>query len=462
VAGLGLVLLILSPYLVYEVQHDWPNLRASVAMTTLPSITDLKALHMAALSTGGYHLEDLAGERHTEFVNSIVDLRWLDTMEMGLLWIGIAWLIWRLGRGLLRRHGRLLGRNAARVVLIAWFALPLLLLLRHSVDMFPHTVQVLYPSQHLIIALLLADVAAFARLGWGRRAGQFVGTSGMVLVVILAGWHVYLQESLLCFVDANDTPGGFGAPLRDTLAAVRQAERLSEEAGGAEILALVPGDDVRYDSDAAVFSVLLPQDARLVDGRQALLFPVRPAIYAAVPGAAPGVGMLQEFATELYPALPVRTGSEATYRFFRGTAGEILPAYRPNDTPVRWASGATLLGYDWSGEWALGNTARWKLYLRVEGEPLKTEIHWFNQLIDEDGHQWAQMDAAGFPTSSWRQSDTILLWFDIAISPDASPPPYFMRTGAYFYPEITNVQLLDVAGNPAGEFAILGPLGATP
>jgi hypothetical protein len=58
--------------------------------------------------------------------------------------------------------------------------------------------------------------------------------------------------------------------------------------------------------------------------------------------------------------------------------------------------------------------------------------------------------------------DTVLTWFDIAISTDAPPPPYFIRSGMYTYPDVVNVQLIDVAGNPAGEFVELGPVGATP
>ncbi len=73
-----------------------------------------------------------------------------------------------------------------------------------------------------------------------------------------------------------------------------------------------------------------------------------------------------------------------------------------------------------------------------------------------------QADGAGFPSADWRAGDTVLTWFDIAISSDAPPPPYSVRVGMYTYPGVANVQLIDVAGNPAGEFVVIGPIDAIP
>ena len=121
------------------------------------------------------------------------------------------------------------------------------------------------------------------------------------------------------------------------------------------------------------------------------------------------------------------------------------------------------MGYGWSGELEPGGTVRWTLYLHIDGEPpAGSDFHWFNHLLDDEGIQWGQMDGAGLPASEWRTGDTVLVWFDIAISPDAPAPPYFIRNGMYAYPEIVNVSLLDEAGNPAGEFIELGPIRATP
>ena len=321
--------------------------------------------------------------------------------------------------------------------------------------------------QHLIIALLLVDVAKQSRRRWGRRVERALTAGAILVVLILVGWHVYLQETLLTFVDTHDTPGGYGAPVKYALAAAHRTEQLAEK--DAELVTLLPGAEPRYDGQAAGFDVLLP-DHRPVDGRRALVLPDHPAVYLADPRAEPAVTMLAEMATEIEPALPLRAGSEASYRFFRWQP----PASRGAVTaplPIagyRWASGATLLGYDWTGDPRPGDTVHWILYWQVEGQPpagrgaATASLHWFNHLVDSDGARWGQADGVGYPVSEWRVGDTVLTWFDIAISTDAPPPPYFVRSGMYTYPDIVNVQLIDVAGNPAGEFVELGPVDATP
>jgi hypothetical protein len=350
------------------------------------------------------------------------------------------------------------------LVLLLWFGVPVALLLRHVAPLHPHDLNLLYPVQHLIIALLLVDI-----LNWISRPSRFTSCVSRFMlcacvsfVVLLLVWQVYLQQSLLAFVDTHDTPGGYGAPVKYTLAAARRAEELRAEAGGAELVVLLPGSDVRYDGQASVFDVLLGPRFRSVDGRRALVFPAGPAVYLAAPGAEPALAMLAEADIEIEPPLPLRGGGGAAYRFFRRPAAAVTVPYPWEGDPVRWASGVMLLGYDWSGDPHPGGAIRWKLYWRVEGlPPAGSDIHWFNHLVDGEGALQGQMDGVGFPASEWCVGDIVLTWFDIAIAEGAPPPPYFVHSGMYTYPEVVNVSLVDVAGNPAGEFIELGPIGAT-
>jgi len=463
-AGLALLLLILSPYLLYDARHDWPNLRGLAGLAGQEATLDLQAPRMAALIVGGYHLEDLAGERFADFLNSILDLRWLDQVEMTLLWIGLAWLAWQVGRELWTNRGRLSSGGAARLTLLCWFTVPIALLLRHSAPLHPHDLNLLYPVQHLIIALLLVDVMSWRKRNRLRvprsmfHVSRFTFYVSLSLLALLIPWHIYLQQSLLTFVDTHDTPGGYGAPVKYTLAAAHRAEEL--EAQDAELITLLPGADPRYDGQAAVFDVLLGPDPRPVDGRQALVFPARPAIYLADPGAEPALGTLAESGAEVGPALPLRGGSNATYRFFHRQPAPVAAPHPWDGDPVRWASGVTLLGYDWAGDPQPGGAVHWTLYWRIEGiPPVEGDLHWFNHLVDGAGNRWGQMDGVGLPVSQWRVGDIVLTWFDIPIGVDAPPPPYFVRSGMYTYPEIITISLLDIAGNPAGQFIELGPVG---
>jgi len=463
--GLALLALILSPYLLYDARHDWPNLRGLTNLVGQEATLDLQAPRMAAMIVGGHHLQDLAGERFSDFNGSIFNLRWLDQVEMALLWIGLAWLIYRVGRELLTNRGRLSSDGAARLVLLLWFSVPVALLLRHAAPLHPHDLNLLYPVQHLIIALLVVDVASHP----SRIAPHILRLVSCVFISLLLLWHIYLQQSLLTFVDTHDTPGGYGAPVKYALAAVNRAENLQSETESAELISLLPGADPRYDGQAAVFDVLLGPAPRPVDGRQALVFPAHPAIYLADPGAEPALTMLADMGAEVEPPLPLRAGSDAAYRLFRRQPDAIDAPHPWGGDPARWAlrpgsgqaSGVLLLGYDFSGDVRPGGAVRWTLYWRVEGiPPIEGDLHWFNHLMGEDGAQWGQMDGVGLPVSEWRVGDTVLTWFDIPISADAPPPPYFIRSGMYTYPDVVTISLLDVAGNPAGQFIELGPIGA--
>ncbi|TET99512.1 MAG: hypothetical protein E3J29_02625 [Dehalococcoidia bacterium] len=396
----------------------------------------------------------------------------LDLLEEGLLVVALGFLAWRAARdwkaedSLVRSQARL-----ALLLLLTW-VIPVAFFLWHSTPVYPHYFILLYPLPYWAIGWMLENA-----LDWIEVRGSTTMVRWAVVVVTLAllalvTWQVYLQQSLLTFVDTHDTPGGYGAPVKYPLAAAHRAEELLAETGDAELIALLPGADPRYDGQAAVFDVLLRQDHRLVDGRQALVLPAQPAVYLWDPRAGPAVAQLSEVAVEVGPALPLRTGSEATYRFFRWQPTTVTPAHSWDGEPARWASGATLVGYDWSGEPQPGGTVHWTLYWRVEelptasGEPggvsTGSDIHWFNHLMDGYGTRWGQMDGVGFPASGWRVGDTVVTWFDITISPDAPPPPYFVRSGMYIYPDVVNIPLVDAAGNPAGEFIELGPIGATP
>ena len=461
VIGLALGMLVLGPYLLHDAQHDWPNLRAFVSLAGQEAALDLQAPRMAALITGGYHLQDLAGERSEQFLSAVYDLRWLDWAEMVLFWIGLAWAAIRVGREAWVHRCKLSSAGASRLVLLVWCSVPVALLLRHAGPVYPHALSLLYPVQHLLIALLIADLLRLIRRQCQGPARWLLTLAAVAPILAVALWQAILQQSLLSFVDTYETPGGYGAPAKYVLAAASRAERLAGDAGG-EVIALLPGADPRYDDRAAVFDVILEADHQLVDGRSALVLPSRPTVFLAGSQVEPAVSLLADLTQAVEPVLPVRAGSDDVYRFFLWEPVEVIPTVSPGN-PVRWASGAVLLGYDWSGDLRPGGTARWTLYFRVEGlSPVGSDVHWFNHLIDREGARWGQKDGVGVPSSQWRVGDIVLAWFEIPISEDAPPPPYYVRTGQYTYPDVVNVSLIDVAGNPAGEFIELGPIDEAP
>jgi hypothetical protein len=469
--GTVLLLLVLSPYLIHDAARGWPNLRAFADVGAGQSSFNLQAPAMAARVASGYRLEDLAGTRQAQFLASVLDLRWLDQLEIVLFWLGLAWTAWRVGREAITHRGPLSPDGQARAVLLCWFLVPVALLTRRA-PVQPHDFNLLYPVQHLIIALLLVDVAArgASPVGRGiRLLSRVLSALAVLLVVVLIAWQVYYQEALLTFVDRHNTPGGHGAPIEDTLAAARRVEALAapEEAA---LVALLPGGEPRHHGPAAVFDTLLPPDHRLVDGREALVLPARPAAYLAHPDAAAAATLLADIATESQPPLLVRDGSKATYRFFRWQPAPLTPDVPCEDSP-EWVVRSTsdhlarvvLLGYYWSGDAKPGGTVDWTTVWRVEGRPPSDiDLHWFNHLVDKHGTRWGQKDGVGLPVSKWRDADTVFTWFTIPIAPDAPPPPYHVRTGLYTYPDVVNLPVAAEPGASPAQYVELGPIDAAP
>lgn len=406
----------------------------------------------------------MAGAAYEEFLARLPLAYWPDRLEEALLVVALGFLMWRAARDWKSESSQVRDRARLALLLLLTWVVPVAFHLWHSTTVYPHYFILLYPPLYWAIGWMLQDAVSWietrAKADSSSVARWAVAIVTLALVA-LVGWQVYLQQTFLTFVDTHDTPGGYGAPVKYTLAAARRVEELEAEVGDAEMIALLPGADPNYDEQATVFDMLLRPDHRLVDGHQALVLPFRPTVYLADPGADPALAMLAEMAIEVEPALPLRGGSDEAYRFFRWQPVTVTPAHPWDGDAVRWASGVTPLGYGWSGEPQPGGTVHWMLYWRVEGlPPAGSDIHWFNHLVDGEGGRWGQMDGVGFPTSEWRVGDTVLTWFDISISDDAGPPPYFIRSGMYAYPDITGISLLDVAGNPAGEFIELGPIGA--
>ncbi|NLE44188.1 MAG: hypothetical protein GX620_05670 [Chloroflexi bacterium] len=465
VVGAVVALLILGPYLVADMHQGWPNVRAFGQLAGQASGLNVGAPRMAVLTVGGHHLEDLAGERYRDYLASIVDLRWVDVAEMAVMVLGLVWMIWRVLREALRNRGYLMEPEATRLVVLIWMFVPVALLLRHAGPVYPHTVSLLYPAQHLVVAVFVIDGLAWCHRRLGLRRGRrlkWIAVAGTLLTVV---WQVYYQQALLTFTDTVNTPGGYGAPIKYALAAAREAETMAADLNDAAVIAVVPGADPRYDSQAAVFDVLLSPGKRLVDGRTALIFPQQPGVYLMAPDVRPADEFLADVSDGVLAqsVLPLRAGSESDYRVLQWQPVPIVPSNEWSESPVQWASGAVLLGYEWAGAVGPGETLRWAIYWRVVSQPpMDVDLHWFNHLIGSDGGQWGQADGVGLPAETWRTGDTVVNWFDVPIRADAPEPPYFMVTGMYSYPDIVNVQLLDVAGNPVGEFVELGPIDVAP
>ncbi len=459
--GILLFGLFALPYLYYDATHDWQNLRGMFDLGGGEIQVDLNAARFATWLSSGFHYQDLAGARYAQFLDGLLNLRWLDIVAMALFVLGLSYLIIRVISHALRGRehwDRIAGRD---VVLLLWLLIPVALQTRHSQPVYPHYFILLYPAQFLVIAIFLSDGLDWFISLLGRRAGRGLVVGAVALVLAIGAWQVYLEQSFLRFVAQYDTPDGYGPVIGPTLEAASLAAEAA--AGGAEILVVARGDDPIWDNLPSAFDVLLPRDLphRLVDGQQALVVPQWPVVYVTTPEAEGALAVLQGHAGTVPVEQVAAPGGQSFWVLRRENQSrdDVLEGLTPLEAPRRLSNNVELLAYAVEGELRAGGTAQITLAWWLDGPPPEgTGYHQFAHLVDADGLKFGQHDLSSFPAASWRTGDLVLTRFQIAIDDAAPPGAYWIRMGMYSYPEVVNVPVVDGAGNPTADAVIVGPI----
>ncbi|MCX7682830.1 MAG: glycosyltransferase family 39 protein [Anaerolineae bacterium] len=456
-AGCFSFLCLVSPYLIHDALHGWENVRGFIRYTSGQGRLSSDALRYAFLMMGNEEVAGrMGGALHAEFLTSLPNLWWLNRPMEALLAAALVYGVLLAVRGPQER------RRPVTLLLI-WFFVPIALQSRPTAPVQPFYFNLLYPVQFLLIAHLVVDGLAYLA-AWRPLRAAFMS---LVLVLMLAwgAWQVLTIGRVLDFMAHHPTTGGYGIPLRYTREAALEARRL---AGDAEILVLSRETDRATQETPAVFDTLLfGHPHRFADGRIALPLPeADTTVYL--------VGPIWEIAPDLEAVMArleqmpcVQTGPAVrlpdgwSYRLFRRShcpdREDALAGMVRFSEGLHFANGVSFLGYDVPRQAAPGEGLEvWLAWWVRAAPPPATSYHFFVHLVDETGHLLAQHDGVGLPTSFWRQGDLVLSHFAIPIPAEVSPGEYQVWSGMYTYPDIRNVSFLDVAGNPAGELALLG------
>jgi len=375
------------------------------------------ALDHARLTIAGTEIHALAGPQQFE--------RYLDTVPdvyplLDLIPVGVAAAaVWLAGRAL--RRGR--ARTSPDLVLVAWLIVPVLAYTWEWVEVAPHYMIPLMPAAYL--ALGAGGAALWARSGRGLRA---VGAAGLI---VIAGLQVGLVVQLLRFVDAHATPGGFGTPLHYLLEA--RAALLARDP--ADVIVVSVGEVAPVDEVPAVWGVLLDPlpSVRFANGTQTAVIPAGDALLLIAP----------------VPDLRLCTGSDCqagaldVFALRPGEAPLVLREAVPGAwadvsaiEPVRFANDAHLTGYAVRAD---GVLLRWELGGPVAVTPQVT-VH----ALDAGGQRLAQHDRFSWAGQYWRAGDTLYLWVDLVLPPEAVT----LRVGMYTLAdgEPDTVEVLDAQG----------------
>jgi len=391
------------------------------------------ALRYTALLSSGREIHALTGaEMFDEFLETVPDISVVHWFWGAQILAGILWLAWRTP--LVSREEEL--ASDAGVLVLVWIFTPILLFSLPQLPVFLHYLLPVFPAQY---------IAAGAVFGWlaCRRGGLWRGV-GWILLSGSALAQVWVWVGLLTFAAERATPGGLGVPLAFQQRAAALAKKMMLEEGAAEVLIAGDGESVETDAFPAIYSVLLRSvPHRFVDVARSAVFPESGTVVLLDPAAGRGAELYQAAAArEERVALRQGEGMLQILALPEGSAPVPEAIFDPPQILTNWAA---FWGYDLPVTRG-SDTAIWRVYWYAGG-PTPVDYHMFNHLIDSRGMMVSQMDAPVFAPNQWHERDVVVSHFELSW-PAVANQPLTLRTGMYSYPDLENVLIFDVAGNP--------------
>jgi len=428
--SMGIAALTALPFGYYLISTRLGPGRGLEVLRNFESSTDLASFRYAWLLSLGHEIHSLAGpDAFRDYLATVPDISVVHWLWGALILGGLGWLGWQTWR---RRGDR---TAEVGLLVVMWGLVPPLFFVRHSTPVFPHYFIAIYPAQY--IAAGVAFAVLVRRLRWAGWAS--LGAS--------AAAQVWIWVALLAFVSTRVTPGTFGIPLAMQLQAAELAQTMLDEELASEVLVVGPGSFPDHDVRAAVQSVLLRSvPTRFVNVNRSAVFPVAPSVVLLSHPSGKLAELYLVAATRI-ALVPLRAGEGALQVLV--LPGEADPSpYFEFEPPHLLANGIELLGYDAP---ALNDdgTATWQIYWRT-ATPSEADYHFFNHLMDGQGYRVSQADDAAFSARQWQAGGTVISRFVLPWPADAEGP-LTMRTGMYTYPDMQNIPLLDVAGNPCAD-----------
>ncbi|MBN1580109.1 MAG: glycosyltransferase family 39 protein [Anaerolineae bacterium] len=467
--GIGASLSLYTPYLALDAFIGWRNTHAFVAMLRNPARMQWETLRFALLNVGGREIHALAGaEKFELWLSSILDLNyWPDRIqEVGVV-LGFIYLLVRLWVD--RQNKRAFARNA---VLVLWLLSPVLFYLRSQTDVFPHYLIPLYPAPYLALAILVIDAGQWMVRQSKKQAKpaytHVAQVAGGICLALLVIWQSTLSLSIHAFVDTHHTPGGMGTPIRIYRDVVGVIERNVQAWNNDQVVVLCPGDQPRWDACPAVFTFLAGRsfDIRLADYDKTLVFPQSSAdtLILLTPGESLAQTELPRYAEELVQERISLRENIGMFQFYRLPADyKPLPPVQPEKTPVRLENGISLSGYELLSALEQGQTTHLALYWHIDDVPTVPPAQGYSlttNIVGPDGQRYGQKDGDGQRVGLWRAGDTLISWFDIALSADAPLEPLHLRVGMYIHTppdQFTTIHVVGENGEPVAA-AVTWPL----
>lgn len=425
-----------APFLIADGLQGWPNITRLLQITTQPAALDATAAQDAWLMTIGQDIHSLAGPQEFQnFLSSVLNVDGLLVLEGLMMLAGIAVGCVEVAQAIKRHMWD--QRGSVSLMLVSWAILPVVLQLSHRTPIFPHYFIILYPVQFLLIGTIIA-----------RLSERFDGLRWIALgaVLLIGSAQTYQTIALQQFVASRPTPGGAGIPIGYYESIVNQAKTAWQAEPASEIVVNTVGSDPQSDEYPAIFDFLLNDvPHRFVDASQGIrVIPQQSNIQVDYSPAAPLINMpVRDQVTQI----DLRAGEQPA-RIYESSGYTTLPC--ETILSARWANSTTLLSAKIDPMIA-GQSVAINLCVKLDQNSPTTDYHWTNQLFDQTGKRWAQIDGAGFAARDWRAGDVVELKFQIELPADLPAGDYLLRIGQYTYPDIASVPVIDVLDNPQSD-----------
>ncbi len=381
--GLGLALLTAAPYLIYTVQSQGSYLRALTSSGAAPRI-DLEAAADIIGMIGGWRNWTLEG------LDSNFLLPWRlaavpGIVETLLLALGVAAAL-LLVFGSRQREQRLRAGG-----LLLWVALPMVLMIWHTIPLYDYYFLFLLPPAALLVGMgiqMLADLVA------SHRPGQVLIGAALAGLLVMASIQSAIVLRQLGYV-ADHYVMIYGPPLGEAEQTTRELLDQLAQSGGRELAVEI--DDV---NDVAIGYLARPYvpEVQVVSRRRGpwnVNFDLPNA-----PGSAP---------------------------YVLAAAPQLTP---PQPVDVAYADGVRVLSTSTTRRVAPGESAglalMWTLDHHVS-EPLTPRLVWEMSLYDPSGREVRRIAGLPHDFGQLADGDVVLSWITVATAREAPEGVYQVR-----------------------------------
>lgn len=371
-----------------------------------------------------------------------------DALADILLGLSLVYATWSALRALSlrRRDPTVAARLPALVILLLWFALPILFYLRS-----PHYLQTHYligqlPAHFLLIgsasASFARDLEMLASRVQGRAASPEVRLAVWPLALVplfaLVGWQSVFN---IRFQDHRYNTSSGPTQIRHFREAIRSSKRLLGDHPACELVALAPGHSVETSELSLLRGFVSEDRVLLADGRIAAPVPASCAIYLDTQGTSRASGWLEK-TTKLLPSETVRVlaGQWEFYSLPHDGCGEERAGVPRDISNPEWTKGLMLVGHE-RRDTEPGTTLPLTLTWRITDPVPNTIYHFGTYLLTADDQLVAQTDGPGFDSIQWRAGDSFITWFDILVPESLEPGRYRIGVALYSWPDIQRAQL---------------------